>query len=99
MYAIRSYYVGIEFVIGSVDEHDRVLEKDGRTQGRYNRREPGRMAQGFVGDPVQQDTHNPHQPYNHDRQHQNAHECAEFVLQGKRGYQGQAQIGTSYNFV
>ncbi len=86
--------MGIDPEFGSVDEHDRVLEEDGRSQGGYHGSQTVGSPQGFVGDPFQDDSDDGHQAHDHEGQDQDTDDRTEGLGQSHGRKQGESQIGT-----
>ena len=90
---LRQNVLGVHLVARSVDEHERVLEEDGGTEGRDHRREARRGPQWPVGGALQDDPDEADEAHHHGREHEDTHHRAQAILQEERGEQGQPEVG------
>ena len=90
---VRTQKIRIDVNARAVDQHDRVLEKDGRAQGRNHGRETAGIAQGAVGRALQQKAEQRHQQAHHDEDRQHGQGQRQHAGEITAHQKGQAQIG------
>ena len=90
---VRAQKIRIDVNARAVDQHNRVLEKDGRAQGRNHGRETTGIAQGAVGRALQQKAEQRHQQAHHDEDRQHGQGQRQHAGEITAHQKGQAQIG------